>query len=70
MIYSDPNQMKNFKKMEREESFAKYSLNKSNYIKMLREDNREEPEERLGGAGYGQNTEYLKEMQKLEAVEN
>ena len=37
---------------------------------MLREDEREEPEERLGAAGYGKNTEYLKEMKKLEAVEN
>lgn len=70
MIYSDPHQQKNFKKMEREEQFAKYSLNKSNYVQMLREDHNEEPEERLGGAGYGKNTEYLKEMQKLEAVEN
>ena len=49
---------------------AKHQLNKTNYIKMLREDAYEGPEEVAGRAGLGAKTQYMKEMEELERVEN
>lgn len=44
-------------------------LNKSNYIKMLREEMDDRPEEVSGATGLTAKTEYMKEMEKLEKVE-
>lgn len=47
----------------------KSKLNKSNYIKMLREEIDEKPEEVSGIAGLSKKSEYMKEMEQLEKVE-
>ena len=71
MLYSDGSGMnKMTKKIQQKDSHKKHQLNKTNYIKMLREDMDDRPEEVAGRAGMGAKTKYMKEMEELERVEN
>ena len=69
MLYSD-GVSKMAKKIQQKGEHAKHQLNKTNYIKMLREDAYDGPEEVAGRAGLGAKTKYMKEMEELERVEN
>ena len=60
---------KNEKQMQRHTEHTKTRLNKSSYIKMLREDMDDKPEEVSGAMGLTAKTEYMKEMENLEKVE-
>jgi len=68
MLYQD-GVNKQAKKIQQKDQHAKHTLNKSNYIKMLREDMDDRPEEVAGRAGLGAKTKYMKEMEELERVE-
>jgi hypothetical protein len=48
---------------KREEIHTKHKLNKSSYIKALREDMDDKPEEVSGRMGMTAKTEYMKEME-------
>ena len=58
------------KKLKREEVRSKHLLNKSSYIKELREEMDDKPKEVSGIAGMSKKNEYFKEMEELEKVEN
>ena len=49
---------------------TKHKLNKSNYIKMLREDMDDRPQEVSGAMGLTAKSDYMKEMENLEKVES
>ena len=68
MLYQD-GVARQTKKIQQKDQHAKHTLNKSNYIKMLREDMDDRPEEVAGRAGLGAKTKYMKEMEELERVE-
>lgn len=62
---------KQAKKAERSDNHQKHMLNKSNYIKMVREDMDDRPQEVSGlVAGLGGKSDYMKQMENLEKVEN
>lgn len=69
MLYQDQMSKVN-KKATREESHSKHRLNKSNYIKMIREEMDDRPEEVVGALGFSSKTDYMKDMESLEKVEN
>ena len=57
------------KKQQRAEAQTKHKLNKSSYIRMLREEMDDKPEEVSGLMGMTAKSDYIKEMENLEKVE-
>lgn len=60
---------KQHKREQKMTEHTKHKLNKSNYVKMLREDMDEGPQEVSGSMGMTAKSDYMKEMEKLEKVE-